>query len=46
MKRRNELVGHVLWHGGLLGLTIEGLLEGKTCRGRPLLEYIQQIVKA
>ena len=28
-KRRNEWIGHVLRHGGLLGLIIEGCVEGK-----------------
>jgi hypothetical protein len=34
-KRRNEWIGHVLRHGGLLGLIIEGCVEGKNARGRP-----------
>jgi len=28
-------------HGGLLGLTIEGCVEGKNSRGRPRMEYMQ-----
>jgi len=37
----NELDnGHVLRHGGLLGL----IIEGKSTRGRPRMEYIQQII--
>lgn len=33
-------------HGGLLGLTIEGCVEGDNSRGRPRMEYImQQVVK-
>ena len=43
-KRRNEWIGRVMRHGGLLGLTIEGCVEGKNCRGRPRMEYIQQIM--
>jgi len=44
-KRRNKWIGHVLWHGGLLGLIIEGWVEGKNYEGRPRLEYIQQIMR-
>jgi len=40
-KRRNEWVGHVLRHGGLLELIIEGCVEGKNARGRPRMEYMQ-----
>jgi hypothetical protein len=32
-------------HEGLLKLIIEGSIEGKNHRGRPKLEYIQQIIK-
>jgi len=28
-KRKNEWIGHVLRHGGLLGLIIEECVEGK-----------------
>lgn len=35
---RNEWVGHVLRHGGLLGLIIEGYVEGKNAKGRPWKE--------
>jgi len=31
-------------HGGLLGLIIKGCVEGKNCRGRPQMEYIQQLI--
>jgi hypothetical protein len=44
-KRRNEWIGHVIRHGGLLRLTIEGCVEGKNCRGRSQMEYLQQIMK-
>jgi len=44
-KRRNEWIGHVLRHGGLLGLIIEGCVEGKNARGRPRMEYMQQIIE-
>jgi len=32
-------------HEGLLKLIIEGRVEGKNRRGRPRLEFIQQIIK-
>lgn len=38
-KRRNEWVGHIL------GLIIEGRVEGSNCRVRRRLKYIQQTVK-
>lgn len=44
-RRRNEWIGHVLRHGGLLGLIIEGCVEGKNARGRPRMEYMQQIIE-
>jgi len=31
--------------GGLLGSIIEECVEGKNCRRRPRMEYIQQIMK-
>ncbi|XP_050531519.1 uncharacterized protein LOC126900101 [Daktulosphaira vitifoliae] len=40
-----EWIGHVLRHGGLLGLIIEGCVEGKNARGRPRMEYMQQIIE-
>ena len=44
-KRRNELIGHILRHDGLLGLILEGLVDGKNHRGRPRLQYISQIIE-
>lgn len=32
-------------HGGLLALILEGCVEGKNSRGRPQMEYTQQIIK-
>lgn len=32
-------------HKGLLKLIIEGGIDGKNHRGRPRLEYIQQIIR-
>jgi len=40
-KWRNEWIGHVLRHGELLGLIIEGCVEGKNARGRPQMEYMR-----
>jgi len=34
-----------LRHGGLLGLIIEGCVDGKNPRGKPRMEYMQQIMK-
>jgi len=42
-RRRNEWIAHIMRHEGLLKLIIEGSIEGKNHRGRPRLEYIQQI---
>lgn len=44
-KSGNEWVIHVLKHNGLLEIITEGRIEGKNCRSRPRLEYVQQIVK-
>lgn len=45
VRRRNEWIGHIMRHEGLLKLIIEGCIDGKNHRGRPRLEYIQQIIK-
>uniref|UniRef100_A0A2S2PJ80 Endonuclease-reverse transcriptase n=1 Tax=Schizaphis graminum TaxID=13262 RepID=A0A2S2PJ80_SCHGA len=45
VRRRNEWIGHIMRHEGLLKLIIEGCIDGKNRRGRPRLEYIQQIIK-
>ena len=45
VRRRNEWIGHIMRHEGLLKLIIEGRVEGKNRRGRPRLEFIQQIIK-
>lgn len=44
-KRRNELIGHILRHDGLLGLILEEIIDGKNHRGRPRLQYISQIIE-
>ena len=36
-------MGHVLRHPGILGLMMEGLVEGSNGRGRPRLQYLRQI---
>jgi len=45
VRRRNEWIGHIMRHDGLLKLIIEGRVEGKNRRERPRLEFIQQIIK-
>jgi len=45
VRRRNEWIGHIMRHEGLLKLIIEGTIEGNNRRGRPRLEFIQQIIK-
>ena len=42
-KRRDRLVGHILRHPGIVGLMMEGMVEGANGRGRPSLQYIKQI---
>uniref|UniRef100_A0A2S2P7C6 Uncharacterized protein n=1 Tax=Schizaphis graminum TaxID=13262 RepID=A0A2S2P7C6_SCHGA len=44
-KRRNELIGHILRHDGLLLLILEGVIDGKNHRGRPRLQYVNQIME-
>lgn len=43
--RKEDINGHVMKHGGLLGLNIDGCEEGENSRGRPRMEYKQQIMK-
>lgn len=42
-KRRMELVGHILRHNSIVRTIMEGYVEGGRYRGRPRLEYMQQI---
>ena len=44
-RRRVELVGHILRHDSIVRTVIEGYIEGKRNRGRPRLEYMEQIMK-
>jgi hypothetical protein len=44
-KRRNELIGRILRHDGLLLLILEDVIDGKNHRGRPRLQYISRIMK-
>jgi len=37
-KMRIEWIGHVMRHDGLLGLSIEGCVEGKNSMGRPRMK--------
>jgi hypothetical protein len=39
------MVGHILRHDGLMKTVPEGRIENKNYRGRPRLEYIEQIIK-
>jgi len=43
-KRRCRMIGHILRHGGLMQLILEGMTEGKRSRGRPRLSYLKQIM--
>ena len=45
IRRRDRMIGHLLRHEGLTSLVLEGAAEGKNCRGRQRLEYIQQIIE-
>lgn len=44
-EKRNELIGHILRHDGLLLLILECVIDGKNHRGRPRLQYISQIME-
>ena len=44
-KRRDKFVGHILKQSGIVNRTLEGRVEGKNCRGRPRLCFINQNVK-
>ena len=43
-KRRGQMMGHTLRHGGLLRDILEGEVGKKRGRGRPRLEYFNQII--
>jgi hypothetical protein len=44
-KRRDVWVGHLIRHEGLIKTILEDAVEGKNARGRPRLEYIDQILE-
>lgn len=44
-KRAKEWIGHVLRHGGLLGLIIEDCVDGKNAKERPRMKFIQKNYK-
>ena len=44
-RRRDRMIGHILRHGGLTQMVVEGRAEGKRTRGRPRQTYINQIVE-
>ena len=43
--RRHRWMGHVLRHGGLLREVMEGRVEGKRPRGRPRMNWVEQLVR-
>lgn len=45
VSRRCRLVGNKLWHLGLLTKLMELKINGETCVGRKLFEYIDQILR-
>jgi hypothetical protein len=45
VKRRDELIGHLLRHEGILKTIIEWKIEGKNYGGRPRFAHITQITK-
>lgn len=42
---RDFLIGYILRHGSLLSIIIEKAIEGTNYMGRPLLDYINQIIR-
>ena len=45
IKRRNNLIGHILRHDGLMKKTVEGQVEGKKGKERPRTKYMKQVKK-
>ena len=44
-RRRENLVGHIMRHDGLMKTIVEGQVEGKKGKGRPRISYIGQVIK-
>ena len=44
-KRRGQIMGHTLRHGGLLRSILEEEVGKKRGRGRPRLKYFDQIIR-
>lgn len=44
-KGRCDVLGHILRHHSLLKTMLEGRIAGTNTRGRPRMEYLQQIIK-
>ena len=44
-RRRNNLVGHILRHDGLMKTIVEGQVDGKNGKGRPRIKYMEQVKK-
>ena len=44
-RRRDNLVGHILRHDGLMKPIVEGQVKGKKGKGRPQMSYIGQVIK-
>ena len=43
--RRTGLVGHILRHENMIKMILEGMTEGKRCRGRLRLHYTKQLME-
>ena len=44
-RRRNNFVGHIMRHDGLMKTIVEGQVEGKKGKGRLRMTYIGQGIK-
>ena len=45
VKQRDRLVGHIFRHERLVGTIMEGKVGSKERRGRPKLEYVEQVME-
>ena len=44
-RRRDDLVGHIMRHDGLMKKIVEGQVEGKKGKGRPRMSYVGHHIK-